>query len=276
MKKLLAVAVVLVSGVAAGCGPGVWRAGWHEVGEVSAKTAVSRQPEVSFPLLEQFGWKVHPDTGVVRNGTSFSCAIFAYGTEVARLRPAQAGIASVRFVPFDPEVPLLARCYANPDFTGFVGTAWTRVRLRGANPTPFQWTVSTRELRRPNGQYASVYGEVPAYPAPDADTRPVEMRLPKEFNGIAALQFLNNTYYQQVVSVAGVPVGTLHNTGDILYYPLFRARIDGASESVPVGIALLDRGRLVGTFESWVTPPRQGVVSYQFVPGTQEFRSAQR
>ena len=226
------------------------------------------QAQVESPALKQMGVSFQGERMVATNGTaSFYAELYVYDRLVGILGPGDVVYDNRHFEPLFPQVPFAARLYRSYDgknLSGYVGMAMQTLSIgTGGRGSSVSWTIRNADVRKPDG-----YGvNRDDYPAVAGDVRPASEKkgFPREWwNSTASVHIGQNTNFDAVMRLDGKDRAEL-GPGDLYFLSLKEIGFDG--QPVTLQLIFTDRGRLVGTWETQIFVPSQGLPGYQFIVG---------
>ena len=145
---------------------------------------------------------------------------------------------------------------------GYIGVAMQSLTIgTGGRGSSVSWIIKDTDIREPDGDGVSL----DAYPAVAGDVKPASKKkeFPREWwNATASIQISQNTYFEAVLRLDGKDRATL-GPGDLYFLSLKEIGFDG--QPVTIQLIFTDHGQLVGTWETQIFVPAQGLPSYQFI-----------
>lgn len=238
----------------------------HEIGRIAGASVVASLPRVDFPALRQLGVNIPPKRLAIGNGvseTELHCELWAYKDKITVLGPGDIAYNKDVFEPFRVvEVPVLMRCYGDPELTDFVGVARHIFQVGRSSvyrTTPI-WIFGCRDIIPVRGKNPC---EGTNRPKTNLEMKRVEFGR-NWLEGTSVVQFVNlrADYY------AVVNIGELQSFAEPRGGLVF---IEGTTfadyaQHVEFGVRYVtEDGTLVGTDKKTFSVPTRGVWARQII-----------
>lgn len=222
------------------------------------ETVVAVAPQASSPFLtETLGAQPQGWLTIV-NTTPLILEIIIYGTVVIKLNPGESVTDTRRWEPLigeGVEVPVLVKAYN--DSGNYIGVA-NRI-FRRHYSSRFCWSVAKEDIN-----LTSSFTRSYSHSSPSSSLNSYFTKFPREMlNGTTALQIINNTGYDLLVRVNGVPQGVL-SPSEILYQKFLNFSSNyWRSEQIQISVIVTSSPTRSAHWSIWVHP--RGVYAYQWI-----------